>query len=182
MFEDALHYFKLKSFVTKHLKITFLSEPAVDAGGPIKEFFYILLQEIARNRSLFHGDETSLFPVHNMFEISKNTFYYIGCMFAASIIHGGPGPCFLANSAADYILYGKLNACIYDVFDVSIKEKLIKVNTVLFHILIYYYSYLKHMILNNFVHFWIVLIMNFVMNVASVNQLIVLILVSVSLL
>ena len=63
-----------------------------------------------------------------MLEVSKNTFYYIGRIFAASIIHGGPGPCFLANSVADYILYGSFNACINDVLDPVINEKLFKVN------------------------------------------------------
>jgi hypothetical protein len=127
LLQDALYYFKSYSLTKKRLRITFVGEPGVDAGGPLKEFFYLLLQEISRNKSLFHGSETSLFPVHNMFELSQNTFYYVGCIFAASIIHVGVGPHFFANSVADYLLFGSLTPCIEDVFDSLIKEKLLKV-------------------------------------------------------
>jgi hypothetical protein len=128
LLQDALYYFKSYSLTKKRLRITFVGEPGVDAGGPLKEFFYLLLQEISRNKSLFHGSETSLFPVHNMFELSQNTFYYVGCIFAASIIHVGVGPHFFANSVADYLLFGSLTPCIEDVFDSLIKEKLLKLS------------------------------------------------------
>ena len=29
----------------KHLKVTFVGEPAVDAGGPLREYFHLLLRE-----------------------------------------------------------------------------------------------------------------------------------------
>ena len=37
----------------KHLKVTFIGEPAVDAGGPLREYFHLLLRELAENSSLF---------------------------------------------------------------------------------------------------------------------------------
>ena len=51
IWEDALNCFKRGIPASKHLAITFLGEPAVDAGGPLREFFRLLLGEISRNNS-----------------------------------------------------------------------------------------------------------------------------------
>ena len=129
--EDALHSFKSTGFsASKHLKVTFIGEPGVDAGGLLREFFELLLRQIASNNSLFRGSEISRVPNHNIIELSKKTYFYIGCMFAASIVHGGPGSSFLSHSVADYILKGfdKVNVSFDDVPDLFIREKLIKVS------------------------------------------------------
>ena len=94
VWEDALHHFKSGLPTTKHLRITFLGEPAVDAGGPLREFLQLLMSEIARNNTLFCGDETARVPNHNMVELSKKTYEYVGSMLAVSIVHGGPAPYF----------------------------------------------------------------------------------------
>ena len=55
IFEDTLtaicHGFDEK----KHLKVTFIGEPAVDGGGPRREFFMLLLGSIASNSTLLDG-------------------------------------------------------------------------------------------------------------------------------
>lgn len=48
VFVDALHAVKNGLDVTKHLRVTFVGEPAVDAGGPLREFFHLLMISIAR--------------------------------------------------------------------------------------------------------------------------------------
>ncbi len=41
--QDTLHMFRrAKLSLTKHLKVTFVREPAVDAGGPLKGVFFII--------------------------------------------------------------------------------------------------------------------------------------------
>jgi len=59
IWEDALNYFRRGIPVSKHLHVSFLGEPAVDAGGPLREFFHLLLGEICRNNTLFCGTETA---------------------------------------------------------------------------------------------------------------------------
>lgn len=129
---DALHRFKTGLNVKQYIKITFVGEPAVDQGGPLREFFCILIGDIARNNNLFSGSEISRVPVHNMPELSKKTYYYIGSMLALSIIHGGPAPAFLATAVADYIVYGMVGvkATVHDIPDPTVKEKVLKVNIV----------------------------------------------------
>ena len=43
--DDTLHAFREGLNMSKYLKITFLGEAAVDAGGPLREFMHILLRE-----------------------------------------------------------------------------------------------------------------------------------------
>ena len=82
VFEDALHCFKFGLDVTKHLRVTFVGEPAVDEGDPLRKFLFLLVGKIARNNSLFCGEETNRIPMHNMVELGKRSFYYIGVMLA----------------------------------------------------------------------------------------------------
>ena len=127
--EDTLHILHGGHDTTKHLKVTFVGEPAVDAGGPLREYFHLLLRELAQNSSLFCGPCTSRAPKHNISELEKGTFYYIGVIIALSIIHGGPGPTFLSSAVADYIVSGfkgvKAMAC--DIPDPFISDSLQKV-------------------------------------------------------
>ena len=104
IWEDALNIFKRGIPASKHLRVTFLGEAAVDAGGPLWEFFRLLLGEISRNGSLFCGSDTTRVPLHNVAALTKQTFKYIGCMAGASLLNGGPAPNFFANIVADYIL------------------------------------------------------------------------------
>ena len=106
IWEDALNSFKRGIPASKHIRVTFLGEPAVDAGGPLREFFHLLLKEIFRNGSLFCGPDTARIPLHNVAALAKGTFKYIGYMMGASLLNGGPAPSFFANIVADYILFG----------------------------------------------------------------------------
>ena len=47
VFEDSISLFKQRDFdFTVPMKITFEGEPAVDGGGPVREFFTILIREL----------------------------------------------------------------------------------------------------------------------------------------
>ena len=83
---------------------------------------------------LFCGDDASRFPVHNMLEISKKTYFYIGVMIATSLIHGGPAPKFFSSYIVDYLLLGfsgvKVTPADIVYFDMHLK--LLKVNNGMF--------------------------------------------------
>ena len=121
--EDSLQLqFKRGIPVSKHLRVTFLGEPAVDAGGPLREFFCLLLGEISSNSMLFCGEETARVPRHNVLELSKQTFRYVGQIIAASLLNGGPSPGFFADFIADYIVFGieKVQVRVEDVINQKI--------------------------------------------------------------
>ena len=81
---------------------------------------------VARNNSLFIGEETRRAPAHNISAVEKNTFYFVGIMLAMSIVHGGPAPCFFTEAVADFILYGlgKTKPTVEDVPDSDVRVKL----------------------------------------------------------
>ena len=129
VWEDTLNQLKRGLSIDKHLNVVFLGEPAVDTGGPLREFLHLLISSIARNNSLFTGDETHRVPAHNVMEVEKNTYYYVGVMLAISIVHGGPAPSFFSDAVADFLLrgLGKTRPTVYDVPDLGLQQKLIKV-------------------------------------------------------
>ena len=66
VFEDALRTFRTDGeWEQKPLKVTFFDEPAVDYGGPRREFFTILLKSIASNGSILDGNGNRRTLRHN---------------------------------------------------------------------------------------------------------------------
>ena len=123
VFQDALQKARHGLDLSKHIRITFVGEPAVDTGGPLREFFHLLLISIAQNNKLFCGLSIAHTPNHKIIAIQKQTFYYVGMFFALLIIHGGPAPMFLSSAVADYIVFGVQNvkASIADLPDLDVK-------------------------------------------------------------
>ena len=118
--------------LTKHLRVTFIGEPAVDDGGPLREFLYRLLA-VGQNDMLFCGPLSCRVPRHNLVELDKRTYFYVGVMIARSLIHGGPDPVFFSPAVADYIVYGvqRVKARIADIPDNDIRGKIKKVSYIL---------------------------------------------------
>ena len=90
----------------KYIHVTFLNEPAVDYGGPLREFLQLLMGSIAMNNYLFSGCEDCRVPTPNVMELQKHTYQHVGEMIAVSLIHGGPAPSFFAPSLVNYMVYG----------------------------------------------------------------------------
>lgn len=130
MLEDTLHKLRCGLDLSKCLRVVFLGEPAVDIGGPMREYLHLLIAAVARKNAWFCGRENSRVPVHSLMELEQQTFVYIGKMIAMSLLYGGPAPAFFSAAVADYIVHGivKVKATIADVPDEDMKKKLIKVN------------------------------------------------------
>lgn len=131
--KDTLH--KMRSGTlnfTKHFRVTFIGEAAVDAGGPMREYLHILVASIVQNNSLFCGSENLRVPMHSVLELERQTFYHIGSILALSLVHGGPAPAFFTPAIADYFVYGvqKIKATVDDVPDDQVKQKLTKVRNI----------------------------------------------------
>ncbi len=130
IFMDAMTILQKGFDKASCIRITFLVEPGVDAGGPSREFFRLLVWDIVCNNSLFQGEEANRSPIHNIMELRKGTFKLIGEAFALSIIHGGPGPQCLSHPVVDYLSYGlhKINGTIEDIPDSNIRQKVKQVS------------------------------------------------------
>ena len=110
------------------LQITFIGEAGIDAGGPCREFFRLVISDIMANNSFFQGLETSRIPLHNLKELKKSSFKIIGEIVALSIVHGGP-QC-LSHAVVDYLSYGihKVYGDLDDVPQPCVREKIKKVH------------------------------------------------------
>lgn len=81
------------------LEVTFYGEEAQDVGGPRKEFFNMLLKELAKEENqLFVEEEEGQFVFTNNDHIfGKKWFYAAGLVCGLSIVQNGPLPTFIKN-------------------------------------------------------------------------------------
>ena len=79
------------------LKVQFIGEPAVDQGGPSREFFTIINQHA--QLSLMSEE---MFR-HIVSALQRNEFYYFGCITALGLMQGSSGPKCFSKSVVDYI-------------------------------------------------------------------------------
>ncbi len=129
IWKDSIQSFKRSFDESKHLRFTFLGEPAVDDGGPKREFFMLFLNSLNSQENLLEGPLDKRVLRHNTSALDKNVYKSIGKIIALSVIHGGPGPAFLAKSVVNYIFRSgtTFNVYIEDVPDQSIQALLNKV-------------------------------------------------------
>ena len=116
------------------LHVIFIGEPGVDAGGPCREFFRLLMTDVMCNNSLFEGSDDHRIPLHNVMELKNNTYHYVGEIMALSIAHGGPGPNCLSSAVVDYLCYGlqKIHGTVDDIPNESIRRAVKKVPILFF--------------------------------------------------
>ena len=129
IWDDALRAVRRTFDEKKHIHITFLGESAVDGGGPRREFFMLLMNAIRENHSLLDGPLTTRVLRHNTTALQEDLYFCMGKMIALSIVHGGPGPTFFAESVVDYIFggLGAVSPRVSDIPDVVIRQRVQKV-------------------------------------------------------
>lgn len=130
--EDALLAVKRSGFhFSYHLRVTFVGEPAVDAGGPCREFFRLVLGELLSNNSLFQGAADCHLPRHSMRELEKSTFKLVGQLISLALMNDGPGPHCFAPPMVDYLFRGlhHVSAIPEHIPDNEVKSLVKKVST-----------------------------------------------------
>ena len=105
IWQDALKCFERKFDVRSYIRVTFLGEPAVDDGGPRREFFMLLMEALNSQEFFLSGEPTRRVLKHNTQAFDREVYYTIGKMVALSIIHGGPAPTFFADPVIDYLFW-----------------------------------------------------------------------------
>ena len=92
---DTVAFFKSKKFdIRSTFRVRFENEPAVDGGGPRREFFTLLLRSLIFPDTpfrLFEGKAGHILPIHNIDALMRGMFKFAGNMIAASIVQGEPG-------------------------------------------------------------------------------------------
>ena len=59
------------------MRVTFVSEAAVDEGGPRREFFRLALADLACNNALFDGPLHRRIVRHNVIELQGNAYLIV---------------------------------------------------------------------------------------------------------
>lgn len=130
IFNDGISAFKRASYdTTKVLKVHFIGEPAVDQGGPRREFFRLFLSEMGHSSGLFCGWPDRLSPASNSQAVANKTFFICGKVIASMIIQGGEAPRCFNRPITDFIVYEEVrySGNLDDIQDKEIQEKLKKV-------------------------------------------------------
>lgn len=126
--DDSVRLFQKGVYSNKAFKVTFIGEPAVDLGGPLREYFTVLMRAIAKSSSLFEGLAGQRMIRSNVSAVGllEKTYFHVGRMMGASLLQGGPPPTFLANSIIEYMLYGieGVQLRISNIADISLQKVL----------------------------------------------------------
>jgi len=136
---QALQIYKNPSFdPSRPLTITFDKQPAVDTGGPKREFYTQLLYSIATSDGsilavMFEGEEGRLIPSYNSSVIYSGMMRVVGIIIAHSIVQCGVGFPYLSPVCYWYLVTGDVSKAISycntsDVRNIEYAELIHKVN------------------------------------------------------
>ena len=104
-------------------RITFIGEPAFDAGGPTREFFTYVFNDASRY--IMEGTTDSFTFLHDVKKLRNGDFECYGTLIALALIYGCPGPRNMQESLACALLYMPIvKGKIKDIPDLEIQTKL----------------------------------------------------------
>lgn len=107
------------------IRVDFLGESAIDAGGPRREFFSLLVSCAAKANVLIGIGGQYTFS-HDIEKLESKEYYYFGQIIALSLLQGGSGPHCFCKPVAEYIAYEaiKSEGDVETIPDYEIREKL----------------------------------------------------------
>ena len=120
---DAVAYYKSPTFdPCRSLRVTYTSQPAIDSGGVLRQFYSDVFEELAAGKpiELFEGEFTRKVPSYRPHAVMSGLLEMVGKIIAHSIAQGGPGFPYLAKPCYYYLVTGDaLCAMAYcDVWDI----------------------------------------------------------------
>lgn len=123
------------------VRVSFLGEPAIDEGGPRREFFTAFFEAI-QSSAILEGPPGQQILSHNIKCLTKQQYKYLGYVIALSIMNGGPGPHLFHRAIAEKIAFGQVKSevSIADVGDYELRVHLLKVKQLTYSDLKYNYS------------------------------------------
>lgn len=107
LLNDSLAAFSRPTFDPScNLKIRFIGEPAVDEGGPMREYFRLFTKSLSMAGSLFQVSAGGILPAHNIPALVKNTYKLCGQTLALGILHGAQSPTCFTQEVAHFLVHG----------------------------------------------------------------------------
>ena len=142
--DDCFAYYKNPNFNPKiPLRIKFIGQVAIDAGGPTRQFYSLVADKVIEEH--FVGNDGFFLPKSDANTVQSDIFVAVGKIVAHSIVHGSGGLPFFSPSTYNYLCHGniaeamalmELNHVVdaaYSFFinEVSDKQNLLKVKLVI---------------------------------------------------
>ena len=133
---DALRALSKPTFnPLKPVHVNFISESAIDLGGPRREFFSLGLLKATEDPGIFCGPPNARLFVHSLDGLRKQIFYKVGMYTAISLANGGPGLTCLSKTVYSYLCFGlqkrKIVCNVEEIPDVKVRTHLQKVCVVI---------------------------------------------------
>ena len=92
----------------------FVGEPALDAGGPLREYFRLLWLSLHQNLCLFAGKENARVLAYNITAIQQCEYVFIGHYISLALVYGGCAPHFFSNSLVSQLFNEPLTEAMVD--------------------------------------------------------------------
>jgi len=125
--EDAIAIYKDPKFdASRPIRVTFSKQPAVDTGGPRREFYSIIYTKLAEGSlQLFEGPPTRLIPTYSSRIVFSGVMRCIGKMIAHSIAQCAVGISRLSPVCYWYLVHEDVDkaisyAEISDIYDADL--------------------------------------------------------------
>ena len=136
LLEDAISAIGKSTFrFNRNLKVRFIGEPAVDDGGPKREFFRLIHMAIAQTCALFKPlpNGCGVTPNHNIQCLVAGKFATCGRIIALGLLHGCEAPHCFSKAVSDFLVYGSVSnpSCeemIQSLPDFEVQSKIEKVS------------------------------------------------------
>ncbi|KAK3588164.1 hypothetical protein CHS0354_012229, partial [Potamilus streckersoni] len=136
IWECALEQFQKEGFSPMDaFKVKFVNddgneEGAIDAGGPRREYFQLMMDYLA-NCSLFEGPSGRKLLSYDVQANKRNEYFYAGMVIGQSILFNGPVPRFLSPLLLDCVILGPENVTgsRMDIYDSDWEQLLDEVQT-----------------------------------------------------
>ena len=108
------------------LNFVFVGEPALDAGGPLREYFRLLWLSLHQNLHLFNGKENVRVLAYNITAIQQQEYVIIGHCISLALVYGGSAPHFFSESLVSQLFNEPLTEEAIDDIPNEETSKLIK--------------------------------------------------------
>lgn len=110
------------------INIEFVGEPAIDGGGPLREYFRLLWLALNQNLALFEGRENARVLAHNISAIQQRDYIIVGRCISLAFVYGGSAPHFFSEALVSQLFDEPLpESAIEDIPDPVVSQQLQKV-------------------------------------------------------
>ena len=138
--DDAVSYYKSTDFDPYcPLRIAYTSQPAVDSGGVLRQFYSDLFEGLVDGKLMviLEGEANREVPSYRPNAVMSGLLEMVGKMISHSIAQGGPGfpflalPCYYYLATAD-IMCAMAYSDAWDIPDTATRNIVFQVSDILF--------------------------------------------------